>query len=184
MVYLPPALKAEQVRRCLRDVNDAVVHIKQKYVDPYLMLGGDFNKKDIRLALQDHSDIKPLPTGPTRGDSVLDILATNFNEHVRGYGTTDPIVSEADIPTDHLTVYASFTMSKVPEYKIEEYTYFHETPEGNSKFGTWLTKQDWAELLAAEDVDRKVEILHDLFNEATAYSYEWKVRKKKSSEPV
>ena len=106
------------------------------------------------------------------------------HECVRGYGITDPIRSEADIPTDHLTVYASFTMSRVPQYKIENYAYYHETPEGDTKFGTWLMKQNWSGLFAVRDIDRKVKVLHDLFGEATEYSYKWKTRKKKSSKPV
>ena len=70
-VYLPPALRADQVRRCLKDINDAVLHLKQKYTDPYLVVAGDFNKQDLRRALADHSDIKQIQTGPTRGATSL-----------------------------------------------------------------------------------------------------------------
>lgn len=43
--YLPPAMKAEQVKQCLREINDSIVHVKQKYADPYIIVAGDFNKK-------------------------------------------------------------------------------------------------------------------------------------------
>ena len=44
-VYLPPAMRADQIRRCLKDTNDSILHIKHKYADPYILLAGDFNKK-------------------------------------------------------------------------------------------------------------------------------------------
>ena len=131
-VYLPPAMKAHQVRRCLKDVNDSLLHIKQKYTDPYIILGGDFNKSDLRQALSDHPDIKPVTTGPTRGTSILDIVATNFNRDLGKSGTTQPIKSVNEIPTDHLTVYAFFKMSRVPSYRIEEYSYYQQTEQGLS----------------------------------------------------
>ena len=112
--YLPPALKVDQVRKCLRDINNSILHIKQKYTDPYIILAGDFNKTDTRVALADHGDIRPISTGPTRGTSTLDIVATNFNQMANKVGTTEPIKSEADVPSDHLTVYAFFKMPRVP----------------------------------------------------------------------
>ena len=182
--YLPPAMKANQVRRCLKDVNDSLVHIKQKYVDPYIAVGGDFNRLDIRSGLADHAEIQVLKTGPTRGGSVLDILATNFNDLAYEIGTTEPIRSETDVPTDHLTVYACFKMSRVPQYKIESYGYYHESVEGNRRFGSWLAQQNWEQVLTAQSVDEKTAALHSLFEIGTEQSYEWKVRKKKTSEPV
>ena len=64
----------------LRDFNDAIVHIKHKYADPYIVAVGDFNRTDVRTALADHNDVSPIQTGPTRGNNVLDIVATNFNQ--------------------------------------------------------------------------------------------------------
>ena len=29
-VYLPPAMRADQIRRCLKDTNDSILHIKHK----------------------------------------------------------------------------------------------------------------------------------------------------------
>ena len=158
-VYLPPALKVDQVRRCLRDYNDALVHIKQKYADPYIITAGDFNRADMRIALAEHSDIKPITTGPTRGGAVLDIIATNFNGGLIDAGTTDPIVSEGNVPTDHRSVFACFKMSRVPSYVTETYSYYHEDEHGHAKFGRWLADQDWMAVYSEEDVDRKVDRL-------------------------
>ena len=183
-VYLPPAMRIQQVRRSLREVNDAVTHVKQKYNDPYIMLAGDFNRKDIQAALRDHVDIKPIVTGPTRGDSVLDIIATNMNDQLKEAGTTTAIKSEEGVYSDHLTVFATFRMPRVPDYRVEQYSYFHYTQEGNKRFGNWLAKQKWEGILLERDVHKKVSNLHDLFEKGTSESYEWKTRVKKTSEPV
>ena len=103
-------------------MNDAIIHIKNKYNDPFIIVRGDFNKTDIKRALSDHSDITQILTEPTRGTSVLDIIATNFNDLVVDSGVTEPIQSEAGVPSDHLTGYASFKMSRVPDYRVEEYS--------------------------------------------------------------
>ena len=184
VVYLPPSMKAEQVKRCLKDVNDAIVHVKQKYCDPYIFVGGDFNKKDIRVALADHTDVKTVLTGPTRGGNTLDIIATNCNENLTESGTTEPIKSESEVPSDHLTVFVSFKMKRIPEYIIEQYEYYHHTKQGDVKFGEWIGRQDWRDIYREPNINKKVDILHDIFNEGMAESYEWKSRKKKSSEPA
>ena len=78
-------------------------------------------------------------------------------------------------------------VSKCPEFhltNIEQYEYYHETKQGNDKFGKWLGRQDWREVLQAVGVDAKVDQLHAKFKEGTALSYEWKIRRKKSCEPV
>lgn len=97
--YLPPAMKSQQVRRSLRDVNDAIIHIKQKYMDTYILIAVDFNKANLDTALTDHADIKVIRTGPTCGTNVLDIISSNLNNMLIESGTTDPIRSENDIPS-------------------------------------------------------------------------------------
>ena len=175
-VYLPPALRSDQLTRCLRDFNDCIVHIKQKYTDPYIVAAGDFNRTDTKTALAEHTDIVPVTTGPTRGAAVLDIVATNFNQQLVEAGTTDPIRSERDVPTDHLTVFMAFKMSRVPEYVIEKYSYYHEDEEGHDKFGRWLVDQDWRKVYEEADVDKKVDALHGLFEDGMMFAYEWKTR--------
>lgn len=102
------------------------------------------------------------------------ILATNFNSQVVESGTTEPIKSENDIPTDHLTIFARFKMKRVPDYKVETYSYYHETEAGNLRFGDWLKDQDWSEVRQSVSVDQKVEALHSFLKCATDYAYEWK----------
>lgn len=152
-----------------------------------MILAGDFNRRNINRAIGNFPQIKAVSTPPTRGTAILDLLATNMTDLVIDSGVTDAITSEGGVPSDHNTVYFSFRMPRVPQYKIEQYSYHRITPEGTSKFGSWLEQQEengWAEVLTKDDPSEMVEELHRLFNEAMDYCYEKKTRVKKTSEPV
>ena len=183
VVYLPPYYNAEQNRSLLRYINDAVQALKSKYDDPYIFVGGDFNRRIFRQAVIDHPELKEVDTGSTRGNVTLDIIASNINELVVDSGTVEPIHSNEGTPSDHLTVFASFRMPRVPSYKIESYSYRHLTQDSHQLFGQWLGGVDWSPVLAEKDVDRSVEKLHAIYEEGLQTAYTLKSRTKKSSEP-
>ena len=183
VVYIPPYYNADQNRSLFRYTNDAVLALKSKYEDPYIVFGGDFNRRKFKLAVEDFPQIKEIRTGPTRGNAVLDILSTNFNDSLTDSGVVAAICNEDGVETDHGTVYASFRMPRVPSYSIEQYTYNHITEEGHNKFEDWLMRYDWAKITSSTDVDEAVGKLHEAFEEGVRQSYVTKTRKKKSSEP-
>ena len=138
VVYVPPHYNADQNRSLLSYTNDVLLAVKSKYDVPYIVYGGDFNRRDFDLSTCEHPEIKAINVGPTRAGAVLDILATNFNESLSESGTVEPIWSQERVRSDHRTVLVSHKMPRVPEYKIEEYSYRHLTEEGFTKFGEWL----------------------------------------------
>ena len=46
-VYLPPALKTDEVELVLEDIIANLDRIKTKHRDPVIFIGGDFNKKRL-----------------------------------------------------------------------------------------------------------------------------------------
>ena len=56
--YLPPGYAKRRGEEALGFINGAVVHLKQKFTDPYIVLAGDFNQWDIEEALLDFPDLK------------------------------------------------------------------------------------------------------------------------------
>ena len=94
VVYIPPFYNAEQNASVLSYVNDAVMAVKSKYDDPYIFVGGDFNKRNFRTAVSDHPDISAAQVGATRGAAALDIIASNINQTLVDCGTVEPIWSE------------------------------------------------------------------------------------------
>ena len=123
VVYIPPYYNAEQNRSLFRYTNDAVLKIKSKYDDPYIVYGGDFNRRNFRASVVDYPDIREIHTQATRGNAVLDIIASNMNDTLIDCGVSEAIVTEEGVETDHLTVFATFRMPRVPNYNIEEVCY-------------------------------------------------------------
>ena len=182
-VYIPPGYTADRTRSLCTSVNDTIQAMKKKYTNPYILIGGDFNRRDARATTSDHRDLRIIDTGPTRLNAVLDIQMSNMNELLIDQGTAPPIVSDQGIATDHLTVFASFRMARVPAYEIQNYTYHHINKEGDIAFGEWLRSQSWTTITEEEDASAQVDALHQLLQAGMDHAYEVKTRKKKSSEP-
>ena len=65
--YLPPKYSTEFNRDFLAFLCDAILTLKNKYNDPYTIVAGDFNRRNLSEAIKDYPDIKPIKTPPTRG---------------------------------------------------------------------------------------------------------------------
>ena len=162
---------------------DSILTLKRKYSDPYIILGGDFNKRNIREAINYYKDIKVVKTPPTRAGSVLDIIATNLADCEIDSGVGPPITSGDGTASDHGVVFSSFRMPRVPQYKISSYTYYRKNEEGLDRFDKWLTAQDWGNVLGACSPTSKVIQLHGLLSDGMKASFESKSSCRKSSEP-
>ena len=183
VIYVPPYYNADQNKSLFKYVNDAIQALKNKYDDPYVFVGGDFNRRNFKLATSEHPEIKEINSGATRGSVSLDIIGSNTNDILVDNGTVEPICNEDGIRSDHQTVFSSFRMPRVPSYTIENYTYRHLSEASHHKFGRWLDLYDWQRVTEATRVDDAVGRLHGAFQEGLELAYELKRRKKKSSEP-
>ena len=56
--YMSTKLKADQYHDLLDHLSDAIMRIKTENTSPYIILGGDFNRKDIYEAIGDYSDLE------------------------------------------------------------------------------------------------------------------------------
>ena len=121
-VYLRLWYPAERTRRCLVYVNDCITILSSPDVDPYFYVGGDFNKKDVRRATAHFPLIRTVTTPPTRGNNILDDIATNNLPQLVDSGVTHPIANQHNIESDHKVVFASFRMPRVQPYSVNSYT--------------------------------------------------------------
>ena len=188
-LYIPPWYNAQQNDSFCTYFNDCLILLKSRYDNPYIVVAGDFNRRDFKKVTRDHPDIKQVVTGPTRVGAVLDIIGSNVPDQLVDQGTTDPLTSDdpdrAD--ADHRVVFASVRMPRVPQYKVEEYSYRRITEEGNVVFREWIEeneRKDWSAVMACPDASSKVAALHKIFLEGMNRAYELKTRRKKSSEPA
>ena len=49
--YIPPGYTAGRAAGCLDFIRDTVTELKRRYVDPYIIVAGDFNQWKIGEAL-------------------------------------------------------------------------------------------------------------------------------------
>ena len=122
--YVPPWYTAAQNRNFYSYVNDCLIQLHNNYDRPYVIVAGDFNKRDFKLATCDFPEMKQIQTGPTRGNSVLDVIGTNLNDQILESGVAPPIQNDFQgADADHGVVYTAFRMARVPQYEIESYSY-------------------------------------------------------------
>ena len=81
-IYIPPKMKAGAFAECMELVPEAILKIKAETKNPYIVLGGDFNRRNMETALDDYHDIAVLPTPLSRADTCLDVAAATFAEEV------------------------------------------------------------------------------------------------------
>ena len=129
------------MEECLAEVNDTILALRKRYNNPYVIVAGDFNRRDARRATADFPDIKPVAIPPTRGRNVLDIILTSFNYDILDSGVTQPISCTDGIESDHKTVIMVARMPRVPAYEVQEYEYVHVDKIGRERFEQWAGRQ-------------------------------------------
>ena len=64
--YIPPGYNVPRGKACLQHIGDLVLTIKNKHVDPLILVAGDFNQWDIGSTLAEFSDMAEVSTPATR----------------------------------------------------------------------------------------------------------------------
>lgn len=82
--------------------NRSLLTLQNNYSNPYVISGGDLNRRSIAEAIADVPSMRYIDVGPTRGDAYLDVLSSNINAMIVDKGTTSPIHNEELTESDHL----------------------------------------------------------------------------------
>ena len=67
--YFPPKMDAEQLAGALKAIEDTVRRVKMENEDPYIIIGGDMNRHNLKPAVLPFPDICLLYTSPSPRDS-------------------------------------------------------------------------------------------------------------------
>ena len=181
--YIAPAADAEESKDFLETISDAIRTFKNKYCAPYFIIAGNFNKRKIAVELREFTDIKLVRTGPTRGKNTLDLVFTNFPEFIKEFGTLPALFNADGVMSDHDAVHLLARIPRVPDYKIDKYSYIKQTAEGDKKMTEQLSKVDWTRVTGQRHVDLMVDNLHQIFNSASNSSYKTVTTTRKSNQP-
>ncbi|PFX29204.1 RNA-directed DNA polymerase from mobile element jockey [Stylophora pistillata] len=98
VVYFPVA-SAQVQRDRTKYIIETLDSVKTSYPDCGVVLLGDFNTQDISDMLANHN-LKQVVMRPTRGNSILDLILTDFSEYY-----SEPIVSAQLGSSDHGSVH-------------------------------------------------------------------------------
>ena len=181
-VYLPPDLGAARTREQLEYIGLSIIDLKCRFKDPFFIIGGDFNRRDIDGILADFPDLMLVPAGGTRDGVALDKLFTNFGPDIFEHGTLAPLESESGTVSDHDVVYASSYLKREQTFTWITYSYLQYREESAVEFKNWLSQMDWQELFAAKTSSEKAEIYNRECDDAVKRFFPVVTVKRKSTD--
>ena len=181
-LYIPPKQTVETTSSMLRCLGDAIEKAKLDYENPYIVIGGDMNRRDLGPAIEDFPDITVAATGATRGSAVLDIIATNLTDALK-VDTFLPLETfDSETTSDHLTLIGSARQQKFHHYTTTTYSTRKYTEEAEREFGNDLLSIDWGLVAGDTPTESAAKldlILQHLFNK----HFPVKVIKSRSCDP-
>ena len=122
--YLPPGYAPGQGEEALQHISDVLVHVKQRFTDPYIIVTGDFNQWAVEDTLLDFPDIREAPVGATRNGRAIDRIFTNMSRSVGVAGVLAPLeTEEGDKKSDHGVAYCSIEIPKLRSFEWQTFTY-------------------------------------------------------------
>ena len=101
-VYIPPKMLAKNYHECFELISEAILKIKTECKDPYIVIGGDLNRRDIAEAIGDYPDIQILDSPATRNDTRLDVAAASFHSEVLSAESYPPLITTEDLSLIHI----------------------------------------------------------------------------------
>ena len=136
--------------------------------DLFFIIAGDTN--DLKLDnIVNLSPMRQHVTGLTRLDppAMLDPIISTLGLYYQPPICLPPLDPDPDSngsPSDHLIVIVRplDTINNRPARTIREVKVRPLPASGLGRFGTWIKKEDWYEVLSVQDVDTKAEKLHQM----------------------
>ena len=183
-VYIPPNYDRTRGAEAIGRVEDAVIELKRRYGDPYLIIAGDFNQWKVQEGLDNFADISEIKVGNTRGNKAIDRVFSNLSRSVEESGTLAPLETEEEgRQSDHRVAYAKIVLRKNRRFEWVSYSYRRYTDHAAAKFREWIVWHDWASVLTAAGSERKAEEYQSTVTGAVERFFPLRRVKKRSTDP-
>ena len=140
-VYIPPQTRTPKCDEIMQHIANEICKLKQDYEDSYIMIAGDFNKKNTKKAFENYLDINELEAGPTQKNEALDLVFSNFKEHVVQKKVVAPLETEQGLKSDHNTIYAEAALPASDSFSWKYITTRPKTKSGDAVFASLLCRQ-------------------------------------------
>ena len=182
--YIPPKARASSSRSVLNMIRETIANAKKNSDNPFIVLGGDFNRHKFHNAVDVFLDIEIHELGATCGGAELDRLATNIQDIrlTRRQPLCDVTKSRR---SDHMVILAQTALNNTTKFRKRKLTYMKYTEEGGKEFGKLLMAVDWpAEFSGVEETPTAlVEKMNCILKNIEDKCFEKKTRLIKSNDP-
>lgn len=132
-VYLPPEIQSKLLNDILETLTDAISEAIAKANDPWILVGGDFNRYNTSVISQTVPQLSKVDSEPTRRDATLDYTFTNFGQLIDKVQTCYPIESDHN-KSDHMSVAYNAILTRPASFAWETSEYLKITSEGRADF--------------------------------------------------
>ena len=154
-VYIPPNYPRVKADACLDYVADVVSEAKRRFESALITVAGDWNQWEVGKILDEHPDLAEVDHGPTRNDRKIDRMIVNFQRSITESDTLPPLDDGTGRQSDHKMAFFRAKLTTIPE-KTVSYKYRHFTEDGASRFQSWVSQHDFAEVYSAGDVNAQL----------------------------
>ena len=155
-VYIPPKTSAVRSHECLSLISDAVLKIKTEVRESHILIGGDFNHRDMSVAIGDYNDLEILPSPPLRGEASLDVTACSFGRFHHSTTVHDPLETEdGQSKSDHSFIVHSFNIAHRHDFEWIRYRVRRINDRAIEKYDALIKAAD-LEVRLDEDPDSAV----------------------------
>ena len=110
VVYIPLNMQAPALEKLKEEISAEIVSVKKSHKDPIIIVGGDMNKRDLGSGIREVKDFDLVRTGPTRGNSTIDLMFLNVPGAVTEAITTSPLHNIGGVPSDHCSVFVNVSL--------------------------------------------------------------------------
>ena len=163
-VYIEPKMTAARLADLLLLLEDLVLQEKAAATNPYFIVAGDVNRRDLGPAFDNYEDFGELDHGPTRGDEKLDRIWTNLLDNA-DTRVLPPLETELGTKSDHNCVATQLIARRVRKFVWQKIRMRKKSREGNEKFGGLVENEDWEALFQGLTPTQMVDILHKKFED-------------------
>ena len=142
VAYVSTRLKADEYHDLLEALCQIILKIKSSATNPYIILGGVFNRTDIGEAIDDYGDIQVVLTSGTRGTAVLDLCAVNFLSDIKECYNHSPLQADDGSSSDHSFLTFHFRLRHKHEFVWTKYKTRAITDKSEKTFSDELEQLD------------------------------------------
>ena len=118
-VYIPPRTSAADLATLEEVLSTEIDAVRASLGDPLIVIGGDLNNRKLGINEGGSRALNCIETPPTRGNSVLDVVYSNFAGAVENVEVLGPLQANNGVFSDHKCVHVNASFPPTREFKWE-----------------------------------------------------------------